>query len=198
MLAAIMVRFSCIFLGLIVLLGGCKSDIKKVERIASKKAAQTEKVYHVTIKYKKNGLLRAKVKAPKMIRHITKEPYTEMPEGLKLLFYNPDLSVKSTLTANYGVNYQNDKEMLVRDDVQVINKKGEKLNAEELIWDEKREEIYTDKFVKITTKDEIIYGEGLVANQDLTNYKIKDIKGTINMDKAASDTAQKSPTAGPS
>ena len=62
-----------------------------------------------------------------------------------------------------------------------VSKKNETLNAEELIWDEKNGKIYSDKFVKITTADEIIYGEGFEANEDFTNYKIKNIKGTINI-----------------
>jgi len=35
--------------------------------------------------------------------------------------------------------------------------------------------------VKITTADEVIYGDGLESNQDFTKYKIKNIKGTIHL-----------------
>ena len=37
------------------------------------------------------------------------------------------------------------------------------------------------EFVKITTKDEVIYGQGLEANQDFSKYTIKKIRGTIAM-----------------
>ena len=39
--------------------------------------------------------------------------------------------------------------------------------------------VYTEEFVKITTKNEVIYGKGLVSNQDFTKYTIKKISGTI-------------------
>ena len=62
-----------------------------------------------------------------------------------------------------------------------LSDKGEKLNTEHLFWDEKKEMIYSDVFVKITTKDEIIMGEGLESNQDFSRYKFKKIKGTISV-----------------
>ena len=42
-----------------------------------------------------------------------------------------------------------------------------------------KQEIYTDDFVKITTKSEVIYGQGFVSNQNFSKYTIKNIKGTI-------------------
>ena len=38
-------------------------------------------------------------------------------------------------------------------------------------------------FVKITTEDEIIMGEGFESNQSFTKFKIKKIKGTISLDE---------------
>jgi hypothetical protein len=71
--------------------------------------------------------------------------------------------------------------MTARNDVVVINKKGEKLNTEELIWDEQREQIYSNAFVKITTDDEIIMGNGLESNQTFTDYTVKHITGSIKV-----------------
>lgn len=68
-------------------------------------------------------------------------------------------------------------------------KKGEKLNTEHLIWNEDSAKIYTDEFVKITTTDEIIMGEGMEANQDFSKWKIYKIRGTINV-KEESDSLQ--------
>ena len=69
--------------------------------------------------------------------------------------------------------------MEAKGDVVFINEVGEKLNTEHLIWNQKEERIYSEEFVKITTADEIIWGEGFESNQSFTNFKIKHIKGTI-------------------
>ena len=63
----------------------------------------------------------------------------------------------------------------------VVNEKGEQLNTEHLVWDEKQEKLLSDEFVKITTKDEIIFGNGFEANQDFSKYRIFKIKGTISI-----------------
>lgn len=62
---------------------------------------------------------------------------------------------------------------MVKNNVEAISVKGDKLNTEELTWNQKTQKISSDKFVKITTRDEIIFGDGFESNQDLTNYKIK-------------------------
>jgi hypothetical protein len=52
-----------------------------------------------------------------------------------------------------------------------------------LNWSQEKQEIFTDDFIKITTANEVIYGQGLVSNQNFTKYTIKKIKGTISIDR---------------
>ena len=73
--------------------------------------------------------------------------------------------------------------MIARKNVVVVNEKGEQLNTENLVWDEKSEKLLSNEFVKITSKDEIIYGTGFEANQNFSKYKIFNIKGTISLKK---------------
>ena len=73
--------------------------------------------------------------------------------------------------------------MIVRENVCVVNKKGEQLNTEELVWNQKLDKFYTDKKVKITTApNQVMYGEGLEANADFSWYKINNLKGNIAVD----------------
>ena len=52
------------------------------------------------------------------------------------------------------------------------NDKGERLEAPELIWDEKTKEIYTDRFVKHTREDRVIYSHGFKSNESFTHYEL--------------------------
>jgi LPS export ABC transporter protein LptC len=97
--------------------------------------------------------------------------------------YDNNGGVKSRITADYGINYQRDQKMEVKKNVVVVNEKGEQLNTEHLVWDQKQAKLLSDAFVKITTKDEIIFGTGLEANEDFTRYKIFNIKGTLSINK---------------
>ena len=129
--------------------------------------------------YSDSAILKARLTAPKMEHYLGKEPYVELTEGINLVFYSEDGEITSHLTANYAINYERQDRMEAKGDVVLINEVGEKLNTEHLIWNQKEERIYSEEFVKITTADEIIWGEGFESNQSFTNFKIKHIKGTI-------------------
>jgi LPS export ABC transporter protein LptC len=181
------------FISLLILLiwGSCQSDLKKVDKIASQKEAQIETARQVDIQYYEDGQMRVKILAPTLKRYVTKNPYLEMPDGLRVLFYDDRLEVKSRLTAEYGISYEEQDEMMVRDNVEFMNNKGERLNTEELIWNEKKENIYSDKFVKIKTEDEVIYGRGMEANQDFTDWEIRNIeKGSMKVKEGATSSEQ--------
>ena len=108
-----------------------------------------------------------------------------MPSGLSAKFYNDEMQITSTLDADYGIRYEDEQRMEAKKNVVVVNEKGEKLNTEHLIWYERKEKLLSDDFVKITTKDEIIFGNGFEANQNFTKYRIFNIKGTISLNNPA-------------
>ena len=67
--------------------------------------------------------------------------------------------------------------------VVLVNVKGDTLRTELLNWDESKQLIYTDQFVRITTPDEIITGTGFESNAEFTKYKISKISGTFDLAK---------------
>jgi LPS export ABC transporter protein LptC len=134
---------------------------------------------NIELFYSENGILKVRVTAPVLTRYNTDKPYTEFNEGVIVDFYDDSLKVISHLTANYGIRYEDELKTVVKNDVQVVNEKGEHLSTEELVWDERKHIIYSDKFVKISTPDQVLYGEGLEADEQLTRYIIKKPQGTI-------------------
>jgi LPS export ABC transporter protein LptC len=102
-------------------------------------------------------------------------------QGFFVTFFDNDEKISSTLKANYGIRYDVSRKMEAKYAVEVVNKNGEKLETEKLVWDEANKTIYTDAFVKITTADQVIMGKGLKSNQDFTKYQINEITGTINL-----------------
>ncbi|MCX6256637.1 MAG: LPS export ABC transporter periplasmic protein LptC, partial [Bacteroidia bacterium] len=97
------------------------------------------------------------------------------------VFYNPDKSVQSTLTAGHAIYKEKLELWEASENVVVVNQNGDIINSEKMFWDRKKGKIYSDEFVKITTKDEIIYGNGFEAGQSLNNWVIKQITGTVNL-----------------
>ncbi|HKR04891.1 MAG TPA: LPS export ABC transporter periplasmic protein LptC [Bacteroidia bacterium] len=161
----------------------CVNDKSEVELITKKINLPVESAVNIEVLYSDSAKVKAKLKAPLMNRYLTPKPYVEMPKGIDLKFFDDTLNIISTITANYAISRESDDIMEARNDVVVVNKKGEQLNTEHLIWDQKIKKIYSTVFAKITTKDEIIIGNGFEANEDFTNYKINKVKGVFNVSK---------------
>jgi LPS export ABC transporter protein LptC len=152
---------------------------KKTDSIATRETAE-----NVTIEYTDSGILKAIVESPEMIGvKNVRNPYIEMPKGIRAEFLDLNGNIESYLLSEYGISYTEQKRMVVRRNVRVLNMKCEKLETEELIWDQQKGRIYTDKFVKITTPDQIITGEGMESDQTFSDWEILNVNGTINRKK---------------
>lgn len=161
----------------------CVNDKSEVDLITKKINYPVESAADIEVLYSDSAKIKAKLNAPLMNRYPTPKPYVEMPEGIDLKFFGDSLNIVSTITANYAISRESEDIMEARNNVVVVNQKGEQLNTEHLIWNQKTKKIYSNVFAKITTKDEIIIGNGFEANEDFTNYKINDVKGTFNVNK---------------
>lgn len=175
-----------LFSGFAVLITACENDIKQVNIITEADHYATEQAKQLELIYSDSALVKARITTPKLNRYMAvKEPYTELPQGLKMDFFDDSLNVISTLTANYAIRNEVSKIMTAKNNVVVVNKKGEMLNTEELIWDERLGEFTSSVYVKITKPDQIIHGTGFRANQDFSNYKISNISGIITVNSEA-------------
>lgn len=173
---------SCIFLvSYFLLFASCKNDMNEAMLITSRANVNLETGKDVEIHYSDNGLTRIIAKGHTVTRHNTEKPYLEFSDGMELRFYDANGKVESTLTARYATVVENSNEMIARDSVVVINEKGERLDTDELIWDEQKKVIYSNTHVKISTADEIIFGKGMYANQNFSDYVIKNISGRIKV-----------------
>jgi len=165
----------------IVFFSACENDIATINLITSKSQLPAKSGKDVEIIYSDSARIKMKLISPQVDHYTGKKPYIEFPLGVTVEFYDKDMNVTSKLQSKYAIRRENEKVMEAKQNVVVTNEKGETLNTEHLIWDEQKDRIYTEEFVKITTKDEILFGDGLESNQEFTKYRIKNIKGTISL-----------------
>lgn len=107
------------------------------------------------------------------------EPYSEFKSGIKVLFYDGHKEPIASVTAKYAKFTDNKNLWELQDSVLAINEAGERLETELLFWDQKKDLIYTDRFVKITTEDQIVQGYGLESDPRLSKRRIKNLSATI-------------------
>lgn len=136
--------------------------------------------------YSDSTIIRFKLQTPELIRHDhEREPYTEFPKGVKIEKYDAKMNIVSSITAQYAKNFDADDRWEAKNNVIAVNIKGDTLKTESLVWDTRREKIYSDQFVKIIQKDHIFTGIGFESNQDFSDYQIKNLKGHlyVNVDE---------------
>lgn len=177
--------FAAILLLPAMVFTACKNDPKVIDELVNKRTIQEDKADEVTIIYSEKGSTKIRMYATEFVRNeIARPSYVDMRKGLKVEFFGDTTdNVESTLTALYARWYEGKGNVLIRDSVVVVNKKGETLTTEELIWNQNVKKFYTEKFVRIVTPDQVMYGDGLEANEDFSWYRIKNPKGTVRVNK---------------
>lgn len=125
-----------------------------------------------------------KVKMIAAVVHEFESGDREFPKGLYLEFYDETGKLESTLRANEAYYFKKEHQWRGRGKVEVKNmEKNEQLNTEELFWKPADERIFTDKFVTIRQQTDVIYGQGLEAKQDMSEYNIKKPEGEFSVEE---------------
>ncbi len=138
----------------------------------------------IEIIYTEDAKLKARIYAKEAQQFKNKNAI--YPKGIFVEFYDKEEKISGTLKSDY-VKYDYKKNIyIIKGNVIVKNKKkDETLKTTEITWVPEDEKIFSkDKtFVEIHTKDVNLIGKGIDATQDLSKYKIKDLKGTIKIRK---------------
>ena len=158
----------------------CENDIRKINLVTASDSVPTSTVKNITLVRSVSGKVVLELTAPLLKTYEGEDPYSEFPNGMKIVFFDSLMNITSQLTAEYGISHDKQKIMEARTNVVVVNnKKNEQVNTEKLTWNQVTRKISSDKFVKITTPEKIIMGEGFDSDETMDNYTIKKLKGTI-------------------
>ena len=168
----------CLFL---FILAGCRNDLQVIDELYTEEEVKFDIAEAPVMTYTELGMKRLDIHAPVLKSWNQNPRKTEFPEGLEVAFYNGQTNT-SNLTADYGVNMEQSKELIVEGNVVFKNDKGEMLETERLTWNEQDAKIRTDSEIRITTVDEIITGVGLEADEDFSNYSIRQISGIVHIE----------------
>jgi LPS export ABC transporter protein LptC len=132
--------------------------------------------------YSENDKIQVKVLADIVYEY--KDGDREFPKGIYLEFYDAFGKIESTLRANEAHFFKEENKWRGRGKVEIKNlKKKEQLNTEELFWKPTDKKIFTDSFVTIRMESDIIYGMGLDAKQDMSDYTIRHPTGDFEVEE---------------
>jgi len=176
-----------LLLGFAGLLYACDKEAPEIV-LDERLNAGVELAKDVHILYSDSAKLRVIAGGPVVLYHLdARERKQEFIEGVTIDFFGPDEKPSSRLTAKYGIRLEGKGQIIVRDSVVWQSVAQERLETEELIWDEKQQRVFTNKFVVLRRPDEIIKGHGFEANQDFSDAKIEAVEGQIKVDELSKE-----------
>jgi LPS export ABC transporter protein LptC len=160
---------------------GCENKQKDID-VWTKDKVMVEEATTVESYISSEGKMKARLKAPLMLRVIGDTQYIEFPKTMHVDFYNDSTKIETWLDCRYGKYYESMKKVYLRDSVVVITVKGDTLRCHDLWWDQNRELFYTDSVATYRSPgNDITGGRGMEATQDLKTVTFKYPLGTVKI-----------------
>ena len=169
----------------------CSKETKDVVNATyDPEKSYTMKATQVNTLISDSGITRYRIEAAEWIVFgKAKEPYWYFPEGIYVEKFDTLFHSEASIKADTA--YYFDKKGLwhLIGNVEVESLQGERVDTSELFWDQKKEKVYSEKYIRIQQEEQIITGVGFESNQNMTRYKIFNSQGEFPVE----DTPQ-SPT----
>lgn len=174
-----------------VTLFSCNQEVKEVVEVSSDpEKSYTMKATQVNTLISDSGITRYRVKAKEwLVFGNAKEPHSYFPEGIYVEKFDTTFHTEASIKADTA--YYFDKKGLWRliGNVEVESLQGERFNTSELFWDQKAEKVYSDKYIRIQQKEQIITGVGFESNQNMTRYRIFNSQGEFPVEEEVAPSA---------
>jgi hypothetical protein len=139
-----------------------------------------ERTTDVELLYSDSARLRVRIIGPVMLNHTKRsQERQEFTDGIEVEFFDENERLNSRLTAKYAMRYDFDGKVVVRDSVVWRSVEDQMIESSELIWDERNQVIYTNKFSVITTPTDTVFTQYFRANQDFSRITMTSTDGSL-------------------
>lgn len=171
-----------------LLVSACENDINKIKELSAKELEKPEQETRgVDVMYSDSAKVKMRLEAPVLIQSDTANnatPYNVTPKGIKITFYNPDRTQAGVMVADSAIQYPKTKTTNFYKNVVCTFSTGETLKTEELIWDQGKKIIYSNKYVIINFTDGGFKdGVNFMSDEKLTNFTFSQSRGTFYTDE---------------
>lgn len=110
-------------------------------------------------------------------------PYWAFEKGVYLEKFDTLLQVEASIKADTAYYYSRTELWKLMGNVDIRNMKGERFTTSLLYWNQKKERVYSDRFIRIEQPDRVITGRGFDSNQQMTEYTIHKPEGIFYVDQ---------------
>jgi LPS export ABC transporter protein LptC len=174
------------FAGLIAgtaLIAGCENDLKDIQKISANEVSKPFQRYtDVDVIYSDSAKVKAHMTSPLMLEYTGAKKYTEMPKGVKVIFYDINLKESSMIVSDYAMRLDSEKTIELRKNVVATNIKGDTFTSDELVWDENTKLVHSNKLVHVRMTDgSITDGTSFTSDESFNHWKLMQGTGIIHV-----------------
>lgn len=134
----------------------------------------TLKTLDVSMLISDSGVTRYRVKTKEWLMFDkAKEPYQYFPQGIYVENFDSLFNVVSYIQADTAYFYERPKLWELIGNVEMKNVQQQKFQTSHLFWDQKKQILYNDVFIRIEKEDQFLEGYGFESNERMTRYTIR-------------------------
>ncbi|MGB3849215.1 MAG: LPS export ABC transporter periplasmic protein LptC [Tunicatimonas sp.] len=166
-------------LGMLLLAASCRDEQTSAEEFKEYEGPTLE-VTDAEFLFSDSAVVKNKITAQRQLQYANGN--LDFPEGIYIESYGDGGAVTSTIVADRGSYSQEENEFTAEGNVVVKNiESGETLKTEILHWNRNDKQVHTDRYVEIISQEEVIMGEGLTAEEDMSSYRILKPTGSFSV-----------------
>lgn len=164
----------------------CRDDGKvEVARRLDASSMPSMSTVNVSTLISDSGIVQYKIVAPLWnVYDEVDTPYWKFPKGIYLQKYDRDFNVVATVAADTAKFFTAKKLWKLDGNVEMTKVPGELFLTQQLFWDQRRNQIYSDSFIHIETPERMLEGHGFESNDQLTSYRIRRPTGIFPVDES--------------
>ncbi|HLP16249.1 MAG TPA: LPS export ABC transporter periplasmic protein LptC [Bacteroidota bacterium] len=157
--------------------GGCEEKIKPSLSGLSSSSMPSQESWNTTVTFTDTGVVKAILRTGHLAMYDTSRT-TLLDSNVRVDFFDERGRHSSTLTSRAGSVDESTNNLEASGNVVVTSDSGVTVRTEKMKWDNARQRILSDEFVRITSPKEQLQGRGFESDQNLRNYKIFHVTGS--------------------
>lgn len=181
---------------MVVLLPSCAKKENLAEAVGKGDSIPDMRTTGVTTYISDSGMIRYKIiTAEWLVYSRIDTPYWAFQKGIYLEKFDTLFHIDASIKADTAFYYEPKKLWELRGNVHIRSQRGDKFDTQLMYWDQGKERIYSDRYIRIEQPDKILTGYGFESNQQMTEYQIFNNTGIFTVeDTAPADTVQQPKT----
>ncbi|WP_158728467.1 MULTISPECIES: LPS export ABC transporter periplasmic protein LptC [unclassified Flavobacterium] len=161
----------------------CESNFKNIQKINFSEFVPSSDADLVDLKYTDSGRITAVLVSPKMLDYATVDfPFTEFPKGIDVTLYDKK-GKKTFIQSKYAVSYKATNMIDLQGNVKIFTEDGQKLETEQLYFDQKNEWFFTERKFKLSGAKGVSNGQGIDFSKDFKIINSQKITGEVQTEE---------------